>query len=288
MSDVVSSPITIHSPPKTPPHKLSPSAWASWNPTNQASCKLWSDDDHGATNADSLDETFMLHPYYPRSSSSSSSSLPAPLSPSTWPQSVDNPTITPSILCHDNAFTAAEMLSCCSQQTYQRWSADEDKILSDAIMETSGGVPPYRWKRISLEYFMGLRTEAQCRYRWIRAIDPQLKMGNWTRPEDDLIRMLRHDQGMDFHDIARELPGRRVETIRDRYRQILDPSLRRSDPWSDDEKAKLFELVTMLGHNWKAIVGNFPGRSDASCKNTWYNAIQSRKRKAMAFHKSST
>lgn len=218
-----------------------------------------------------------------------SSSLPAVRSPPKWKHCVNNAApVLPSLFRYDHDSIASEMMTIsCPQQTYERWSETEDKILNDAIMETSGGVPPFRWKRISIEYFMGLRTEAQCRYRWKRAIDPRLKMGRWTRKEDDLIRILRHDQGMDFHDIAHQLPGRRVESIRERYQHILDPSLRRDDPWSDEEKAKLFELVATFGHKWKAMVGNFLGRSDASCKNTWYNAVQSRKRKATAFRKSS-
>lgn len=161
---------------------------------------------------------------------------------------------------------------------YQRWTVTEDNILHDAVMETSGGVPPIRWKRISLEYFMSLRTDAQCRYRWTRVVNPQLKVGAWSTHEDDLIRMLRRDQGMNFVDIATHMAGRRWESIRDRYQQVLDPNLRKGQ-WTDAEKAMLFALVSRLGHKWKAIVPHFPGRSEASCRSTWHNALLSRKRK---------
>lgn len=165
-----------------------------------------------------------------------------------------------------------------SQHSYQRWSATEDMILNKAVMETSGGVSPIRWKRISLDYFMGLRTDAQCRYRWIRVVNPQLKVGAWNQEEDDLICRLRRGRIMTFVDIAKQMPGRRAESIRDRYQQVLDPNLRK-DLWTDAEKAMLFALVNNLGHKWKAIVSHFPGRSEASCRNTWYNASQSQKRK---------
>ena len=165
-----------------------------------------------------------------------------------------------------------------SQYSYQRWSNTEDQILYDAVMESSGGVPPIRWKRISLDYFMSLRTDAQCRYRWKRVINPQLKVGAWSEHEDELIRMLRREQGMNFVDIATQIPGRRWESVRDRYQAVLDPDLRK-DPWTDTEKALLFALVSSLGHKWKAIVPHFPGRSEASCRNTWHNALSSRKRK---------
>lgn len=161
---------------------------------------------------------------------------------------------------------------------YQRWTATEDKILNHAVMETSGGVPPIRWKRISLEYFMGLRSVTQCRYRWMRVVNPQLKVGAWTKQEDDLIRMLRHDQGMHFIDIAKQIPGRRWECIRDRYEQVLDPDLRKG-LWSDAEKAMLLALVSSLGNKWKDIVPHFPGRSAASCRSTWHNIMLSLKRK---------
>ena len=112
----------------------------------------------------------------------------------------------------------------------------------------------------------------------MRVVNPQLKVGAWNDIEDDLIRMLRRDQCMAFAEIAKQIPGRRVESIRDRYQQVLDPDLRK-DQWTNAEKALLFELVNHQGHKWKAIVSHFPGRSEASCKNTWFNALQSQKRK---------
>ena len=171
---------------------------------------------------------------------------------------------------------------------YQRWSVMEDTLLNDAVMETSGGVAPFRWKRISLDYFKGLRTDIQCRSRWTRAVDPKLKLGHWSDYEDNLIRTLRQDQGMHFRDITKQLPGRRVETIRDRYQQNLDPALCK-DQWNNTEKEKLFQLVSRMGHKWIVIATHFPGRSEASCKNTWFNALQSqerrKKRRAFALQK---
>jgi hypothetical protein len=111
----------------------------------------------------------------------------------------------------------------------------------------------------------------------LRKLDPNLKDGEWTEAEDALLLTLRRDEELDFGDIAPRLPGRRVESIRDRYQAILDPMLNKK-PWKLTEKKALFKLVESVGPKWKAIAPQFPGRSEASCRNTWFNNVQSKQR----------
>jgi hypothetical protein len=161
---------------------------------------------------------------------------------------------------------------------YLRWSELEDETLKMAILETTKAQPPFPWKKIVQTYFPdGTRTQNQCRSRWMRKLDPNLKGGQWTDAEDALLLTLRRDAKLGFRDIAAQLTGRRVDVIRERYQSFLDPLLRK-DPWELAEKAALFEMVESVGPKWKSIAPQFPGRSEASCRNTWFNKVQSEKR----------
>lgn len=167
---------------------------------------------------------------------------------------------------------------------YHRWTKEEDELLVKAVKETTNGMPPFHWKKISSDYFHGIRSPQQCRSRWVRALNPSLKHSKWSQEEDSLLFQMRSKEGRTFSDIAIHFPGRRVEAIRERYQYHLDPSLRK-DPWTQEEKEKLFRLVKSIGRQWTTIAMHFPGRSDASCKNTWFNAQQSKKRMERRYQK---
>eukprot|EP00547_Thalassionema_nitzschioides_P005518 CAMPEP_0194206452 /NCGR_PEP_ID=MMETSP0156-20130528/5486_1 /TAXON_ID=33649 /ORGANISM="Thalassionema nitzschioides, Strain L26-B" /LENGTH=261 /DNA_ID=CAMNT_0038932981 /DNA_START=382 /DNA_END=1167 /DNA_ORIENTATION=+ len=160
---------------------------------------------------------------------------------------------------------------------YHRWTKEEDELLSKAVEETTNSMPPFHWKKISNRYFHGIRSPQQCRSRWVRALNPTLTQAKWRQEEDELLLQMRLKEGRTFSEITTHFPGRRVEAVRERYQYHLDPSLRK-DPWTKEEKKKLFRLVETRGRQWTHIAMSFPGRSDASCKNTWFNAQQSKRR----------
>jgi hypothetical protein len=87
--------------------------------------------------------------------------------------------------------------------------------------------------------------------------------------EDQRLRDIVTELGQnDWAAIASRLGTRCARQCRERYRNYLDPSLRR-DPWSEDEDRLLFEKFSEIGPKWSLIERFFKGRSEANIKNRW-------------------
>jgi hypothetical protein len=65
--------------------------------------------------------------------------------------------------------------------------------------------------------------------------------------------------------IARQIPGRTDDACSKRYREALDPALKK-DEWTETEDAKLLQLYGQLGGKW-VQVGQQLQRSSLGCRN---------------------
>jgi len=160
------------------------------------------------------------------------------------------------------------------RRKFERWTDAEDATLRLAI-EAESDKP--RWSKIANTFFAGTRTPLQCKSRWVKALQPGLKIGDWTAKEDKMIVRL-HDDGLKWADIAQNLPGRLGEHIRDRYINFLDPTLIKT-PWTEAEDRILFAQQKVVGNKWTAISAMLPGRSENAVKNRWHNAKMTQRRR---------
>ena len=160
---------------------------------------------------------------------------------------------------------------------FLRWTEDEDDLLREAVSKS--GPAPYNWKSISRKYFRGIRTSVQCKNRWLKVLHPSLKKSPFTDKEDAIIRQRKEADGdKPFAEIAKLLPGRSRDQVRERWLNELDPTLKKNEPWTDEEVEKLFKLQATMGNKWVAIAKLLPGRSENAVKNRWYNAKTSQRR----------
>ncbi|XP_076957489.1 transcription repressor MYB4-like [Bidens hawaiensis] len=96
------------------------------------------------------------------------------------------------------------------------WSDEEDEKLR-AYIQRYG-----HWNWSLLPKFAGLsRSGKSCRLRWVNYLRPDMKHGNFTKEEDDLILHLHSMLGNKWSAIASKLPGRSDNKIKNRWNTHL-------------------------------------------------------------------
>ncbi|KAI5119921.1 hypothetical protein M0805_000886 [Coniferiporia weirii] len=147
------------------------------------------------------------------------------------------------------------------------WTPYEDKLLTDAVRIY--GENTEKWKTIALS--VPGRTNKACRKRWLHSLSPTIKKCAWTPEEDSLLLSLFGKHPNKWSLIAREIPGRTDDACSKRYREALDPNLKK-DEWTEEEDRRLLEVLPRFGGPAKpkwVLIGQELRRSGLGCRNRW-------------------
>ncbi|MFS8031112.1 putative transcription factor MYB-HB-like family [Helianthus anomalus] len=137
--------------------------------------------------------------------------------------------------------------SCCDKNGLKKgaWTEDEDRKLTAYITRyghwnwgllpqfagmrdhfTSSYFPPVDFNIFILWFFdflcLGVsRSGKSCRLRWMNYLRPNMKHGNFTEDEDNVIISLQNKIGNKWSKIASKLPGRSDNEIKNRWNTHL-------------------------------------------------------------------
>ena len=98
------------------------------------------------------------------------------------------------------------------------------------------------------------------------------KTGPWTEDESTiLLDCMKKTPRMSWTEISKFIPERNRKQIRERWNNVLNPEINKS-PFSEKEKDRIRELVSVYGKKWTQIVKELKnGRRENSVKN-YYNS----------------
>ncbi|KAJ6695260.1 MYB-RELATED PROTEIN 308-LIKE [Salix koriyanagi] len=136
---------------------------------------------------------------------------------------------------------------CCSKVGLQRgpWTSREDTLLINYIQAHGEG----HWRSLPKKAGL-LRCGKSCRLRWMNYLRPDIKRGNITPDEDDLIIRLHSLLGNRWSLIAGRLPGRTDNEIKNYWNSRLGKRVKNSKAGNNSHrirKRKQRELDNEIG-----------------------------------------
>ena len=97
-----------------------------------------------------------------------------------------------------------------------QWALEQDEMLFKGVAKYG----EKKWALIAHEYVAG-RSGKQCRERWCNHLNPSIEKGPWTQAEDLIVHAGVFELGHKWSVIARRLPGRTDNQIKNRYNCFL-------------------------------------------------------------------
>ena len=111
------------------------------------------------------------------------------------------------------------------------WQSAEDEILKAHVKIRGARNWSKAANKINYQVFDGnmLRKGKHCRERWFNHLDPCLNKSGWSDEEDRVLFELQKKFGNAWSFIAKSIPGRTENSVRNRWNSLMKKSRKKED-----------------------------------------------------------
>ncbi|XWS20078.1 hypothetical protein CRYUN_Cryun31cG0070700 [Craigia yunnanensis] len=128
------------------------------------------------------------------------------------------------------------------------WTAEEDRKLAEVISVHGAK----RWKTVAIKAGLN-RCGKSCRLRWMNYLRPNIKRGNISDQEEDLILRLHKLLGNRWSLIAGRLPGRTDNEIKNYWNSRLSKKIIQTEKQSEASAREGCKVRKRLVKNAKEV-----------------------------------
>ncbi|KDP31445.1 hypothetical protein JCGZ_11821 [Jatropha curcas] len=134
------------------------------------------------------------------------------------------------------------------------WTPAEDDLLRSCIQRRGEG----QWHKVPSRAGLN-RCRKSCRLRWLNYLKPDIKRGEFTSDEIDLMIRLHNLLGNRWTLIAGRLPGRTANDVKNFWNTHMRKKLKPSSPHceEDNEKGKTVKIIKPRPHKLSKNISLF-------------------------------